>query len=597
MKRMIGQPQAKPGRLGLVLATAGAVLLPGAVHAQTATPPTREELSIGDVPAYREARKSRLLVEGDIERGPCPLADPSLEGTTVNFSTVKFTNLRAVDPASLDAAWTGFAGRDMPIASLCEIRDRAATMLRTMGFLAAVQIPPQRIENGGELQLDVLVARLVEVQVRGDAGRSEKLIAAHLDKLSGGEWFNIHDAERHLLLLSDLPGYDVRLRLKPAKGAPGDVVGDVVVKHRPVELSAGTQNLGSTVSGRFGAFAQLVINGMTGMGDRTAISLFNTVDTEEQTVFQLSHDMALGSDGLRFGGSFLYGMGEPGGNASAFETETTLVSFELSYPIKRTQAQSIHAAGGIDIVNQSIDFGDLDLSEDKLRVLYGRVSLDMTDKASLGGRGGYSAAEPKWRVAGLVEARQGLDGLGSSKDCSLLSDCAAPNVPISNLLADPSAFVLRAEAQMEYRPTPDVTIGVAPRFQYSDAILLTYEQYSLGNYTIGRGFDPGVVLGDKGAGSTFEVRYGKRMPSSANAIALQPYAFFDAAWAWSNIDGAGGPEKVLSAGGGVRARWGNRLDANFVLAAPLDRTQMQARKGDVRMLFTIRARLAPWDPS
>src|SRR5690606_12064052 len=105
--------------------------------------------------------------EGDIERGPCPLAAPSLADTTVTFSRVTFAGLEAISPALLDPTWRSLAGREVPVASLCEVRDRAATILRNMGYLAAVQIPPQRIENSGDVRMDVLVARLVEVQVRG----------------------------------------------------------------------------------------------------------------------------------------------------------------------------------------------------------------------------------------------------------------------------------------------------------------------------------------------------------------------------------------------------------------------------------------------
>ena len=42
--------------------------------------------------------------------------------------------------------------------------------------------------------------------------------------------FNRYQAERYLLLASDIPGYVVRLTLRPAGTVPGDVIGDVTVQ-------------------------------------------------------------------------------------------------------------------------------------------------------------------------------------------------------------------------------------------------------------------------------------------------------------------------------------------------------------------------------
>lgn len=574
---------------------------PAAVQAQTAvapSAPTREELGIDRDRAAQAIPQTRLFVKDGIERGPCPLSDPSFADMKVNFSKVTFANLTAVDPSVLDSAWRGLAGQPVSIAQLCEVRDRAATMLRDRGYLAAVQIPPQRIEEGGEVRMDVLVAKLVELQVRGDVGPSEKLIAAHLAKLTSEKWFNVGEAERHLLLLNDLPGYDVRLTLRPAKGAPGEVVGDVLITRRPIEIVVGAQNLGSRAAGREGVSAQIVFNGLTGLGDRTYLSFYNTVDIHEQTVVQLAHEFALGSSGLRLGGSILYGRSEPKLALGKIKTETLIGNLELSYPLIRRQSQTLRAAAGFDVIDQSIDFAGTRLSEDNLRIAYARLDFEGIDADSLSGRGGYTGSEPKWRIASSLELRQGISGLGASNDCTPVSNCTAPNVPISNFLADPSAFVARLEGTLEYRPVPTVTIALSPRLQWSSDTLLNFEQYSLGNYTIGRGFDPGTVLGDKGAGTSVELRLGKITPKGPNDVAIQPYGFLDAAWAWNNDGGlTSDPRRVYSAGGGVRGRWGNHLDADLTVAAPLKRAGFQTTRGDVRVLFTIRARLVPWDPS
>jgi hemolysin activation/secretion protein len=574
--------------------------MPAIAHAQAATPaaPTREELDIARTQGQPAVSVSQLAIEDRIERGPCPLADPAYASLTVNFARVSFAGLTAVDPAVLDEDWREFAGRDVPIITLCEVRDRAATRLRQLGYLAAVQVPPQRIDKGGEVRMDVLVAKLVEVQLRGNAGSSEKLIADHLAKLTERPWFNANEAERHLLLLGGLPGYDIRLSLRSAGKAPGEVVGDIVVKRRPIELVVGTQNLGSQAAGREGIFASLAINDLFGKGDRTQISIYNTAKFREQTVVQLSTELALNTDGLRLGGGLVIGRSKPTIVGANFKTRTLIGRLELSYPLALTQGRTLKATGGLELSDQAVDFGTTAISNDKLRIAYARLELDMIDKGSMVSRAGYSASEPRWRLGGSLEARQGIAGLGASRGCTPVSNCAPPRTPISNFNGDPSAFVLRFESQMEFRPVPTITIALAPRAQYSSAQLLSYEQFSLGNYTVGRGFDPGFLLGDSGVGSSLELRFGRARPRSANGFAFQPYGFFDAGWSWINDNGlTADPQRLLSAGGGVRARWGDHIDANLAVAVPLEKVGLQTKRGDVRVLFTIFARLVPWDPS
>src|SRR5688572_24687309 len=109
------------------LGSALALSLPAPALAQAAPqPPTRGDLAVGE---ERPARDSRLSVEGEIERGPCPLADPSFADTRVTFSRVEFAGLPGVPPETLDPAWRDFAGREQPIAALCEVRDRASAIL------------------------------------------------------------------------------------------------------------------------------------------------------------------------------------------------------------------------------------------------------------------------------------------------------------------------------------------------------------------------------------------------------------------------------------------------------------------------------------
>lgn len=576
--------------MGLLTGAALALALPATGWAQSA--PGREELRAQQGTPAETAPPSRLSVEGGFERGTCALADPAMAHVRVTFSRVVFNGLPGVPAEELDGTWRALAGTEQPLSALCAVRDRAAEILRAQGFLAAVQLPAQRIEKGGEVRMDVLAAKLVEVQVRGNAGHAERQIAAHLAKLTARPWFNVHEAERQLLLLRDLPGFDVRLTLRPAAGR-GEVVGDVAVRRRPIEVLVGGQNLGARATGREGLVAQVTLNDLTGLGDRTVASLFSTVQPSEQTVASLSHEFAVGADGLRLGGRVVYGRARPDIANGRFSSRTWIGSAYLSYPLVRRQGTSVVGAAGFDLVDQTINFANVRLSEDRLRVGWARLTYDTVDGASLSGRNGRSLAEPALRFGGEVEFRKGFAGLGASPTCQPIANCLPPNVPLSDVGANPQGGLVRAEAQMEFRPTPGVTFVLRPRGQYSSSRLVSFEQFTLGNYTVGRGFDPGAVQGDSGAAISAELRLGRYRPSGPDGFAFQPYAFVDAGWVWAN-DSATPVRRLVSAGGGTRVRWGDHADLNLALAVPLERVPGAPALGAARLLVTFSTRLAPW---
>jgi hemolysin activation/secretion protein len=560
--------------------------------------PTREEIDRPDLrPTARPP--ARLTVEGDIERAPCPLAAPTYAGITFTLSDVVFNNLTGLSADELRATYAEFVGRTVPLATVCEIRDRAATALRRRGYLAAVQVPPQEIENG-IVRFDVLMAKITRVQVRGDAGRSERTISGFLEALTAMPVFNEKEAERYLLLARDLPGYDVRLTLRPAGGAPGEVIGEVTVLHQPYEVDLSIQNYGTRDVGRFGGQLRAQFNGLTGLGDRTTVGFYTTADFDEQQVVQLFHDFGLGSEGLRLAGRVTHAWTEPGGAVSReldIKSRTLLASLEATYPFVRSQSTNVTGAIGLDFVNQEVDILGETLNRDKLRILYLRADFDSIDPESLGALPGFTAFAPRWRLGGSFEARQGLGILDATEFC------ATCDVQPSRVPGTAKGTVFRASAIAEYRPIPNIAFSLAPRVQLSDDPLFAFEEFSAGNYTVGRGYDPGVLVGDSGFGFQSEVRFGSGNPQARDAFAFQPYAFFDAAWVSNRRDLMDGTEKLFSVGAGVRAAYGDRGRIDLTLAVPLEKVPRRnvetggplERRPDPRLLISFTTRLLPWN--
>jgi hemolysin activation/secretion protein len=573
-----------------------------AVPAQAQTPPTapraptREEIE-RERPRREAPPPPRLTVEGGIERAPCALADPSFKDVAFTLDEVVFENLRGLPPRALEPAWESYRGQRLPVAAICDIRDHAATLLRQAGYIAAIEIPEQRIADG-TLRFDVLMAKLVAVRVRGDAGRGERTVARYLERLTGREVFNRKEAERYLLLAGDLPGYDVRLALKSAGGARGEVIGEVTVKRIPGQIDVNIQNYGSKALGRWGGLVRGQVYGLTGLGDRTTLTLFTTADFREQQTVQLGHDFRVGGEGLTLGGKLTYAWADPsiGLIGVDIEARTLLATAQAGYPFRRTQAETLWGGLGIDLIDQKVRFNGLPLSRDTLCVAFARLEMDASDPASLGRLGGFTPAEPRWRASGTLELRRGLGLFGASGGCGPGSArCIVPGaVPPSRLDGDPTATVLRFEGQSEFRPTPRIAFALGMRAQYSRDPLLTFEEYSGGNYTVGRGYDAGTLLGDSGLGFQGELRFGSLVANGPKAIAVQPYAFIDAAWISNEAGAFAGRERLISAGAGLRAAFGDKARLDVLLAVPLERAGLQTERGDPRLLVSLTTRLWPW---
>jgi hemolysin activation/secretion protein len=576
--------------LGSLAASAG--LLAESPLAAQAVAPTREELTrpqLAPPPA-----KSTLNVIGGVERSPCPLANPEFNDVRVTISNVDFHNLKGATPDEMRQTWAEYAGTEQPVSIICEIRDRAATYLRNKGYLAAVQVPTQRIENG-QVRLELLYARVTTIRARGQTGGAEAKLAGYLSKLTQDEIFDRNRAERYLLLARDLPGYNVQLVLKPAGTAPGEMIGEVNVIRRAYAVDAMVSNLAAKETGRWGGQLRAQAFGLTGLGDETTVSIYSTSDFKEQQILQASHSFRPGNEGLTISGQFTYAWSQPALEdvEDNLKSKTLFASLGAAYPLIRTQEKNLTLGAGFDFVNQKTDLL-IPIARDRLRVLWARADFDAVDLRS---------RRPKWRVSGTLELRHGIDVFDASETCPQ-SGCSDGSTPQARIDADPTAMVVRFNGTAELGLFNSLAVAVSPRAQYAFDKLLSFEQFTLGNYTVGRGYEPSIITGDSGVGVAVELRGPRLSPFQRMPLSIQPYAFGDAAWAWTRgsllEDQPGAhwhdPRHLKSVGAGVRGEFGDRAAIDMSLAVPIDEAGLlnERRKPGPRFLLTLTTRLLPW---
>lgn len=544
--------------LGSVLALATGLLAASDARAQS-TGPTRTELELpeteqrpGENPTVRFERDGGL-------RPNCPFDEQPL---TISLSGRDFRDARGGELApELQAA---LAGIEVPtgeqrLSVVCDIRDAANEALRRGGWIATVQIPQQDLNNGGRLLLDVITARLTEIRISGDPGPYRSLLDQRLAPLLELDPLNERQAEQVLLNANDIPGVSLRMALAPAGGAPGDVVGNVSVSFQRVNAFFNLRNYNAKRIGRETAFARVEFYGLTGLADITHVAAQTTIDFSEQMIVQGGHEFGLGSRNIRVGTEVAYAKSKPSISNLALETDTILASVYASYPLVRTPQSAGDVSVGFDYIDQRSTVGGISLSKDSIRTAYAR--------ADVSGERRRDDLSPLVSFEAFVEVRKGLGILGATK-FGTFDTAVTDGTPASRPFGNANAFVIRGGADGTLFLSETFDVRGRMEVQWTDDPLLNYDEYSIGNLSIGRGYDPGANSGDRAVGGSIEV--GANLLNDAQKR-LQAFGFFDMVQL-QNLDfGTPDPRRTLkSVGGGLRFFFGEGLRAEVTYAKPLD---------------------------
>lgn len=595
----IGAPSgghATPGIVGragsaAVVGLATSLFVATHTQAQVAAPQaesaplTREEVD----PARRPAPTQQKPVAPALKTIAAPADECFLRGSELKtaITEVGLKGLTAVPEVRVRADFAALLGPDRPIATVCDIQKQVRRTLEEAGYLARVEIPPQRISNG-HIDLEVIEARLVGVRVRGDAGPAQRRVEVLFNALKSGRPFNIHEAEGIIIRAQQIPGIRLSATLRPADtGERGAIALEVTVARDPFEVVVGAQTLGSNAVGPVSLSGVVVGNSFTSLGDRTTLSVFQTVkELHEQTVVQLRESLWVTPQGatISFGGTNAWS--RPSIPNLSLSSRSLLLSIEGNYPLLRRRSWQVNGATGFEFINQVARVSAQPLYRDRLRIFYLRAD-------------GFYQDSP--RNPGIVELwqwgvdlRRGVKGLGATRS-------QGASTPTSRFEGAPDALVGRLQTSVDLRmplfQTRPFVISLAGRAQFANRPLLAFEELSGGNYTIGRGFDPGTFTGDNAYGGQGELRFQHCFLGGAPRgcpYVGELFGFYDAVQLNNKDAGSLNDHLLRSAGGGARFQWAGRMQADLMAAKGLTRRlptdAADIPKPGTRVLFNVRAR-------
>jgi hemolysin activation/secretion protein len=471
----------------------------------------------------------------ELERREAP-AMTAPDSATIVVNALHITGASAFSESQL-LATSGFQpGARMSLADLRGVATRIAEHYRSNGyFVAQAYLPAQDIKDG-RVTVAVLEGQYGKVSLNNQTRLSDRIAGGLMSGINSGDSVQSGPLENRLLLLSDVPGVNVKSTL-----VPGAEVGtsELLVNLTPgpsVTGSVDADNAGNRYTGQYRVGATVNLNNPTGNGDLASVRVLTSGEGLQYARASYQLQVGKGRAGVAY--SHLgYRLGREFESLQAHGT-AEIASVFGSYPLIRSRNTNLHAQLAFDDrrFQDKVD-ATASVSDKKARVLMGSLYGDHRDRLAGGGLSAYTVT----LSAGILDLETpGLAAIDAAT--------ARSNGHYSKL----SFGLTRAQAIV-----PGLSLHAALSGQLASKNLDISEKFGLGGMWGVRAYPTGEAYGDQGALLNLELRQRLAMPWAQKLPgAIDLIAFVDAGTvqASKNPWTTGGNNRTLT-GAGVGVNW------------------------------------------
>ncbi|MCC6598682.1 MAG: ShlB/FhaC/HecB family hemolysin secretion/activation protein [Alphaproteobacteria bacterium] len=486
--------------------------------------------------------------------------------------SVQVDGLSAFTPSQIEPLYADKLGTTVSLTDVYAIAEKITNYYRNNGYiLTQVIVPPQTID-GGVVHLKAVEGFIDNITVEGqDKESALRLIRAYANGIKTGGPLNVRDLERHLLLINDLPGVTARSVISPSPSVTGGADMRIIVERDPFDGTVSFNNYGSRYLGPNQLNFSGAANSFFGMNERISAQAALTIGSE-LAYFALGYEQPLNKYGTVFSLDANHSNTDPGFDIKPFDVKgrSEFLSAKIAHPFIRTRQENLTGYAVLDarnVYSKSI----IDRREDHIRAA--RIGGDYEFLDTFLGVGINRAG---------LEISKGLGILGASDE---------GDADLSRALGDPQFFKGNLELQRLQRLTSSLNLLVAAKGQWSADPLLSAEEFGVGGFGSGRGYDPSEITGDDGISGKIELQWNE--PEKIDFVEdYQLFSFFDAGKVW-NQDATISTQKknsLTSAGVGVRLTLPQQIDADFAVAFPLTRKVQTEDDKSPRFYFNLSKR-------
>ncbi|WP_171815980.1 ShlB/FhaC/HecB family hemolysin secretion/activation protein [Candidatus Phaeomarinobacter ectocarpi] len=504
------------------------------------------------------------------ETAPTPATEaPRLTLKSIELERVsELPQETAVSDDMLLAAADGLIGQDVTLDELRGIATGMEAVFRDEGYpYVRVVLPPQRVADG-QVKLQVIEGQIEGVVVLGESPTAKRQAEAQLSKLNNLGPVPVASVEEAIAALSDIPGLNANVSLARGTQGPGTMRIIAEAKREEPRFLINMHNWGPEALGREGITGFVRVPGLALYGDEIQASFFTTRDWGEQFVGQLAYERGLTASGLKVRLEGTYGEAEPTGVVATLGATSRSYTgkLEVSHPIYRDRTNLVDLYGGLD-------YADLKGELFNQTVL---LSNDKTRTAYLGAESEFSW--DGWSIDTWVEARKGVGIMGASKR-------GEPN--LARPEARPNAWSLLAETNITTPTFQTFRLDLRGMGQHARDPLMAVEEFSFGNYTIIRGYDPGAATGDAAIAGSIELTGLGHRPFN-DRTHVEFFGFLDVGEYWNRDQSAVAQHTLASSGVGMRVTVDEYARAEIVYAEPMREPRGQGEGvQSPRVLFSL----------
>ena len=162
--------------------------------------------------------------------------------------------------------------RALSLAEVYAAAGRLEGAYARAGFvLVRIAIPPQRVEQGGTLHVDVIDGTIEQIDAAGISQHARDRIRAHLAPLIGQPHLRLPEIERRLTLAGATPGLTLRSTLKTGTG-PGTTRLVVEAQMDYASFSLAADNSLPASLGSHMVTASATLNNLAGLGEQITLA-------------------------------------------------------------------------------------------------------------------------------------------------------------------------------------------------------------------------------------------------------------------------------------------------------------------------------------
>jgi len=440
-------------------------------------------------------------------------------------------------------------GAGMTIGQIQEVASAVTEYYRSRGLiLAQAFIPAQQVADG-VVVIEVFEGLLGDVVAQGNEMYSDEVLAEPFRDLIEAP-VAAGRIETAMLTASDYPGLNLFGVFQP-----GTDVGetDLVLRvqdERRFDASLRYDNHGTRFTGEQRIFLDVAVNNPTGAGDRLYGAFLQQFDPTNGKFWQFEYQRPILVPGLRVGAGYQKNPFDVGAELRQVDLsgESEIGRVFLRKSLVRSRRENVFGSltwRRSDAVTQQ---AGLDIAEDHLSVLEAELNFDGIDTR---GRG---------INAGSLGFTFGLGDLLGGHDLDTATAQPAPpsRQGGSGTFASNDFFKVYGSFSRLQKLAEDVSLVVRTEAQWSNDLLTSLEQFSIGGPASVRAFSVSEALTDMGAFGSAELII--NAPGFARAPAfkgltwgevLRVSFFTDFAWGELNDPSPTDLEKVTFAGYGA----------------------------------------------